>query len=525
MNYKTRFLFLSLLLGSLTLCFSSCSEIPDPKLKYSFEAAINPEQTIDQHSEVEFHEFEDLNLGFFKGNLWLKIEVKNIDRPESYMVINKDLINRKYKFFKLDTLTNQFKSVSIITDETRQDARTFSFPHPNFELELNANEKATYLITTYSDGRVIDATPKILDQSNYSLFINENTTWSIIFLVVIILLLIINIYQWNVLKRKIYFFYIFYMLATFVMYIGLEGHLHNFGLKHHVIDHFVFISIRVWVFSLLIYTSNFLETELVAPTYYKFLKYFLFATLGGTTLYQFIFFESSIGQLHFFENILSFVWLLLILITILFSAKKRRTELKYYLIPLFCFLVFIMIGLIDGHFQILPGDPFFYIKTGTIIEFIGFTYFIARLIKNKLSTTETLKIELEQNKADLKLAMEKLETKVVQNLSSKTLEKTDIIGVFKLIEQSLNSESDWEHFKLKFEKLNSDFLENLTTDHPDLTKSEIRLLTLIKVGYSQKEIAEILCIEPNSVKKAKSRVRKKLDLTKAEILTSYLSKY
>lgn len=500
---------------------SSCSEVSEANLNYSFEASINPSHSIEDFDEVDFQPFNDLNLGFFKGDLWLKLEITNIDRPEVYMVINNDLINRNYAFYKLDSITNQFNAVSIIKDKTIQDARTFNFPNPNFELELKSNEKATYLITTYSDGRVIDATPQLLDRNEYGVFINQKTTWSIIFLVVILLLLVINIYQWNVLKRKIYSFYIFYMLATFIMYLGLEGHLHNFGLKHVIIDHFIFISIRVWVFSLLIYTSNFLETKLVAPRYFKFLKTFLFIVLGGTTLYQFVFYKTSIGQLHFFENTLSFAWLLLILITILLSAKTRRIELKYYLIPLLTFLFFTMLGLMDGHFQILPGDPFLYIKTGTVIEFIGFSYFIARLIKKKLSTVEQLQIEFAKKQEELSLASEKLKENTGQN---KSIQKTDIASIFKLLEHSA-SDSDWDDFKLKFNKLNADFLENLTSAHPNLTKSEIRLLTLIKIGYSQKEIATILNIEPNSVKKARSRVRKKINIISPESISDYLKNY
>jgi DNA-binding CsgD family transcriptional regulator len=86
----------------------------------------------------------------------------------------------------------------------------------------------------------------------------------------------------------------------------------------------------------------------------------------------------------------------------------------------------------------------------------------------------------------------------------------------------LSTESEWEEFKLKLQELNPVFLEQLLVNHPDLSKSEIRLLTLIKVGYSQKEIANILNIAPDSVKKARSRVRKKLRLDEDITLNAYL---
>src|SRR5690606_24547153 len=91
-------------------------------------------------------------------------------------------------------------------------------------------------------------------------------------------------------------------------------------------------------------------------------------------------------------------------------------------------------------------------------------------------------------------------------------EKTDLISIFKLLENSLTTDMEWDEFKLKFEELKPEFFEKLLAHQPSFTKSEIRLLTLIKIGYAQKEIANMLSIAPDSVKKARSRVRKKINL-------------
>ena len=108
--------------------------------------------------------------------------------------------------------------------------------------------------------------------------------------------------------------------------------------------------------------------------------------------------------------------------------------------------------------------------------------------------------------------MEELEEKDKISSTKTNIEKTDLISVFKLLENSLSTETEWNEFKLKVEALSPDFYEKLLGHYPNLTKSEIRLLTLIKIGYTQKEIAEILSIAPDSVKKARSRVRKKMEL-------------
>ncbi|NOQ74157.1 MAG: hypothetical protein GQ574_19270 [Crocinitomix sp.] len=341
----------------------------------------------------------------------------------------------------------------------------------------------------------------------------------------IFFLLILNMYLWNIHKEKIYLNYILYMFATLLMYFGFEGYLYKFGLNNDLIDHVIFLSIRLWVFSLMLFTAKFLGVRKVSPKYYRFLLFLLVLILGGNTIYQFIYIDSSIGHLHYYENVLSVFWLFLILITILISAKSRKLELKFYLIPLSCFLLFIVLGLIDGHFRVLPGSPFVYIKIGTLIEFIGFTYFMTILIKRKIDKADNLQIELQQKSEELIAKSKKLEelNKLLEAKSG--VEKTDLINIFTLLESSLNNENDWEFFKLKFHQLNPNFLNLLLAKHSELSKTEIRLLTLIKIGYSQKEIANILNIAPESVKKARSRVRRKLNLKASIKLNDYLNEY
>jgi DNA-binding CsgD family transcriptional regulator len=517
---KKLIVYLNLLIGILLL--SSCSNNKKIGVDYSFKAAINVKQNIENFNQVDFKSFDNLNLGFHKGNVWIKLDVLNNEKPSSYIVLTNDLINRNYVFYKLDKLNNVIEPASFIKDLTKQDHRTFNYPNPNFKIDLKPNEKATYIIITNSDGRTIDATPKLVSTNNYYTFINQNTAWSIIFIGSVFFLLLLNIYLWNIHKQKIFLYYIFYMLFTLIMYIGLEGHLYRFGLKHITIDHIIFLTIRFWEISLILYTLKFLRVKEVNPKYNKFVWWLLFLVLGGNTLYQFTFYSSSIQYLHYYENVLSSLWLLLILVTVLISAKSRKLELKYYLIPLFCFLVFIVIGLIDGHFQVFPGSPFIYIKIGTLIEFVGFTYFMTSLIKRKIQRGDNLLNELQERSEELVEKSKKLE-ELNKILETKTvLEKTDLINVFTLLESSLTRENEWESFKEKFKSLNPNFLNLLLEKNSGLSKSEIRLLTLIRIGYSQKEIANILNIAPDSVKKARQRVRKKLTIPKSSTLREYL---
>jgi DNA-binding CsgD family transcriptional regulator len=94
-----------------------------------------------------------------------------------------------------------------------------------------------------------------------------------------------------------------------------------------------------------------------------------------------------------------------------------------------------------------------------------------------------------------------------------------------LLETQLSKADEWPAFKARFKELNPNYLTNLKKAHPNLSKAEIRLLILIRIGFTQKEIAHILNIAPDSVKKAKNRVRKKMELESTTKLSTYLLQF
>ncbi|OEK07191.1 hypothetical protein BFP71_05935 [Roseivirga misakiensis] len=56
------------------------------------------------------------------------------------------------------------------------------------------------------------------------------------------------------------------------------------------------------------------------------------------------------------------------------------------------------------------------------------------------------------------------------------------------------------------------FQQQLKKTYPCLTAYDLRLCTYLKANLSTKEIATLLNITPDSVKKAKHRLRKKLSI-------------
>ncbi|MEM9326548.1 MAG: tetratricopeptide repeat protein [Bacteroidota bacterium] len=84
----------------------------------------------------------------------------------------------------------------------------------------------------------------------------------------------------------------------------------------------------------------------------------------------------------------------------------------------------------------------------------------------------------------------------------------------------VDKESD--EFYKQIDELSSSFYHQLNTRFEGLTKTEIRLCSLIRLDLNTKQIAVLQNIEPSSVKMSRNRLRKKLQLTPEEDLSSFL---
>ncbi|MEO9511073.1 MAG: tetratricopeptide repeat protein [Flavobacteriaceae bacterium] len=79
-----------------------------------------------------------------------------------------------------------------------------------------------------------------------------------------------------------------------------------------------------------------------------------------------------------------------------------------------------------------------------------------------------------------------------------------------------------DDFYKKIDALSSSFYAKLNTQFEGLTKTEIRLCSLIKLELDNKQIASLQNINPSSVKKSRNRLRKKLNLSPQQDLDAFL---
>ncbi len=87
-----------------------------------------------------------------------------------------------------------------------------------------------------------------------------------------------------------------------------------------------------------------------------------------------------------------------------------------------------------------------------------------------------------------------------------------------LFQVSLLTETDWQRFQRHFEKVFPGVLSQLKIQYPELSTAELRLVLLTKMGLKSGEIAGLLGISPESVRKLKYRFKKKMSLSEEELL-------
>ncbi|MFN8165063.1 MAG: tetratricopeptide repeat protein [Bacteroidia bacterium] len=94
--------------------------------------------------------------------------------------------------------------------------------------------------------------------------------------------------------------------------------------------------------------------------------------------------------------------------------------------------------------------------------------------------------------------------------------------LMKTIGKARNEEKEWADFNAQFESVNRNFYAKLKSAYPDISPNDLKICALIKLNLSIKEMAAILNISPDSVKTARYRLRKKLQLNTEDNLTEFI---
>ncbi len=171
------------------------------------------------------------------------------------------------------------------------------------------------------------------------------------------------------------------------------------------------------------------------------------------------------------------------------------------------------------------------------VVFLTFYIFIIRrrnreiqenLIKEKVQQELKLKDDIIQIKAmqqhQENLIIDNL-VKQLSDLNTKVKAESTKSEIFAIIRQLGRSKdgSSWTDVENTLIDYNSHFYNQLISAHPDLTTNERRLCVLISKKMNTKQISEVTTQSINSINAARTRLRKKLNISGGEqSLISYL---
>ena len=137
--------------------------------------------------------------------------------------------------------------------------------------------------------------------------------------------------------------------------------------------------------------------------------------------------------------------------------------------------------------------------------------------RNRELITKTMLIV--KNKKAMQNILEKI--KKLKLISKKS--NQDILKEI-LSEIKINSKDFWDDFFLYFNGIHTSFLQKLSAKFPDLTNTEIKITTLIKLNLSTNDISKITSTSPRTIDKHRTNIRKKINVNTGETLSDFLNK-
>ncbi|MBI9034232.1 MAG: tetratricopeptide repeat protein [Bacteroidales bacterium] len=89
-----------------------------------------------------------------------------------------------------------------------------------------------------------------------------------------------------------------------------------------------------------------------------------------------------------------------------------------------------------------------------------------------------------------------------------------------------NTDKDtWDEFEVRFQQVHKGFYDNLQEKYPQLTPNERKICAFLRLNMSTKEISAITFQSSRSIIIARSRLRKKFNITRDENLIVFLSQF
>lgn len=98
------------------------------------------------------------------------------------------------------------------------------------------------------------------------------------------------------------------------------------------------------------------------------------------------------------------------------------------------------------------------------------------------------------------------------------------LQIERLVRTHISGKQERDSFREVFDRSDPDFSRKLREHYPSLSEGDVRLASYIRIGMQSKQIARMLMIQPDSIKKNRQRLRHRMGLGADESLEEVLSR-
>ncbi len=177
-----------------------------------------------------------------------------------------------------------------------------------------------------------------------------------------------------------------------------------------------------------------------------------------------------------------------------------------------------------------------------LLIFIILFYFIRRGIKERkkqqiLKDKQESEIRNQEDALELKnkellssalqlIERDSLLEDIRKQLNALEFKKENAPRINRIIQSlKINRSQKWLEFDLHFTAVNHNYFASLKNRFPALTKTDLKICAFINLGFSSKDMAQIMGLGVDSINTTRSRLRKKLGLSREMVLVDFLQEF
>ncbi|GAA0712055.1 hypothetical protein GCM10009430_02090 [Aquimarina litoralis] len=500
---------------------------------------VPPEYDIEQAQKLTYQlsSKDILNLGFSDESVWHRFKINNASDTivERMLRIEKPLQDSLQLYYKKnDRWVGSNTGYMVHTKD-----KDFNGSSLYFSLKFEPNSEQTFYLRTKSKyGRSYSM--KLLEEEDFRKMERNELMLVCLLIGILVTIVFYNLILGWGLKDSIYFLYGGTVIGGLLTQISVRGFF-----KQFLVDENLFI--QEWCAPFFIafgtvVTAQFCVKFLETATYDK-LSHRL---LKGIIWFQVIAFFYEIIRFEVFgyytTNKLVAVGLMIFGFLALFSGIRvymAGNQFAKYLVAAWTSYCITIVMYVCTLLVIIPinGVTVNAYVIGSVLEAILLSLAVADRYRTLQSEKLKLATEIISKEQDISVKSKeiiKLQMETVQQLRSKieiadNLKKLDKeeggVTLKNILADARSTKlEDQKALLLKKElaEYHTEFINKLSSQFPNLTKTDIEICSFIKIGLSRKEISNLRNTSLDAVKSSRFRLKKKLNLSQNDSLDEYI---